>query len=130
MSAARADLHTFRAPIGRMMRACPSGALRAPEEPPDGRREWGRLGLVLFDQLCALRPSHETGFLEDFRHLGVAEQLVVSRFVHIEDDPHAAVVVRVAEDMRAATAVLLPLLRALGGEHLPEAIEILDLHRA
>ena len=81
------------------------------------------------DVLGRLRPSLEAGLLEDRGHVGIGHEALIGGVVHIEHDPGAAVVVRVAKDLRTAASVLLPLLGSLCGEGLQEAVEVSDFDR-
>ena len=97
------------------------------------RQPWTRsvdlpleLDVVLAGELCRLRPTLESAFLEDRGDVGVGQEVSEALLVPVENHPHPGAVVRITKDGRTLAPVLLSLLSALGGERPPEAVEILD----
>src|SRR5215207_3841270 len=105
----------LRAPCGF------EGRPRAPSSIPLG------LGVELAGELRRLGPTLESAFLKDRRHVGVRHEVSVALLVQVENHPDPALIVWIAKDVRTLAPVLLSLLRALCGERIPEAVEILDL---
>ena len=128
-------------PLTPVSRKCP---VRAPRGDALGgeddwiRRRWtllrpridrAELRVVLADEFRPLGLTLQPSLLEDRGHVGVGHETLVALLVLVEHHPHASGVRGVAKDLRTLRPVLLSLLRALGREGVPEAVEILDLRR-
>src|SRR5215204_433529 len=87
------------------------------------------LGVLLARELRHLGPTFESGVLEERRHLGIGHEVLIGLLIAVQEHPQSLAVTGIAKYIRTPGPVLLSLLSALGRERVPEALEILDLHR-
>jgi hypothetical protein len=89
----------------------------------------GVLAVEFAAVLCNLWPSRVPGFLQDRRDIRIGDEVLPALRVPVEEHPHPALLIGIAEAMRTLRTVLLSLLEACGREDTPPAVEILDLGR-
>src|SRR4249919_3231131 len=87
------------------------------------------LGVEVAAERRSLGPTLVSGLLHDRGDVRVGDEALPAFLVPVEDHPDPVVFVGVAKDVRTLRPVLLPLLGALRGEDLHEAVVILERRR-
>ena len=91
-------------------------------------RSGSELCVVLADGLRQHGPTLKAGLLEDGRHLGIGQEVLIALLIPVEHDPEPIGVRGVAKDLRTLRPVLPSLCSTLGREAVPEAVKIFDFY--